>query len=193
MNKPHEEQRDAAIGTAWDQAKARMAHDPYTPHEAFFAGALWAQNASAVAKPQLLKLLESVRVNAEGALHHFDQRVHARTSMEMVAEDVLRLQAAMLSQTFMDRWIPLEERMPEERVRVYAAFGTIVWEDVFYGVASSTRTAADGAQKRWRYTHNEQPLEQVPTEWMPHPPVPAAPARAKHAPAEKTLATQEAS
>lgn len=33
--------KDEAIGAAWDAAKARLAHDPYTPKEAFWAGAIF--------------------------------------------------------------------------------------------------------------------------------------------------------
>lgn len=35
---------DDEIGAAWDAAKTRMSHDPYTPKEAFWAGALFAQS-----------------------------------------------------------------------------------------------------------------------------------------------------
>lgn len=65
-------------------------------------------------------------------------------------------------------WIPVRERLPEQRIRVLGYNGLAI-EDCFYGV-SSDRSDADWSEVTWRRTAYEDHFRA--THWMPLPGAP---------------------
>lgn len=65
-------------------------------------------------------------------------------------------------------WIPVGERLPEQRIRVLGYDGLMI-EDCFYGV-SSNRGYADWSEVAWRRTSYEDHFRA--THWMPLPEAP---------------------
>lgn len=67
-------------------------------------------------------------------------------------------------------WVKVEDRLPEERIRVLAWDGLCV-EDCFYGVGTD-RSSPDWSRHQWRITSSEIiPLHPI-THWMPLPDAP---------------------
>ncbi len=68
----------------------------------------------------------------------------------------------------MQKWIAVTpETMPEDRIRVYAAYGTVLVQDCFYGLGKIGVIGILADKRLWRYTWDESPLIFVPQWWMP--------------------------
>lgn len=79
-------------------------------------------------------------------------------------------------------WIPVEDKMPDDRIRVIAADSVSVIGDCFFGYASGEYLWNEAAKARfpverwnervWRNSRDETPCVFQPTVWMPLPEVP---------------------
>ncbi len=90
----------------------------------------------------------------------------ATTTEIILAREIVRV-AGMPSE-IERRWIPVGERLPEQRIRVLGYDGLMI-EDCFYGV-SSNRSDADWSEVTWRRTGYEDHFRA--THWMPLPEAP---------------------